>query len=569
MRFVRLVSLPPVLACFAAIGFAAPAAAEQDLYVTHGSVPGGLTAFTIGAGGTLGPVVGSPYALSAFPGQMAISPLTHDLYAGGGGPYGFSASPTDGALTPLSGSPFAPNGESVADLAISPDGQRVFAVTGLNNKLRVYDVGADEGLTQVGPAYAPGNTPLGLALSPDGKNLFAPLANANTIAAYNVAVDGTLTLRPDSPFSTGSQPFGAAVTPDGKFLYVSNFGGASVSAYNILPSGSLLQVSGSPFAVGSQPYELAISPDGAHLYTANQGSGNVSAKTIAADGTLSNVTGSPFAAGAGAKGIAMTPDGKHLYTANLFANNVTAYNVAGNGALATVAGSPYAIPTGGNGAVVTPDRTPTADFTATDAAGRTVNLNGSGSTDNDGTVVRYDWDFGDGITASDAAPTLDHTYAADGTYDVKLTVTDDMGCSTELVYTGRSPYCPIGTPAALTKQVVVDTAVTGAKLKAKGKQRVGGGKIILLAKVKTGEQVDVTVGGKISAGSKSFALKKVTKNVLPGGAKKIKLKLKKPTEATKVERALGRKVKAAIKAGFTDAAGNRAKRKAKVTLLPK
>lgn len=51
----------------------------------------------------------------------------------------------------------------------------------------------------------------------------------------------------------------------------------------------------------------------------------------------------------------------------------------------------------------------------------------SGSSDPDGTIVQYDWDFGDGTSAANAGATVVHSYAAAGTYDVTLTVTDDDG----------------------------------------------------------------------------------------------------------------------------------------------
>ncbi|HET6876605.1 MAG TPA: PKD domain-containing protein [Jatrophihabitans sp.] len=53
-------------------------------------------------------------------------------------------------------------------------------------------------------------------------------------------------------------------------------------------------------------------------------------------------------------------------------------------------------------------------------------FNGSASSDPDGNVQSYSWDFGDG-TASGSGVSTGHTYASPGTYTVTLTVTDDGG----------------------------------------------------------------------------------------------------------------------------------------------
>jgi serine protease len=68
---------------------------------------------------------------------------------------------------------------------------------------------------------------------------------------------------------------------------------------------------------------------------------------------------------------------------------------------------------------------PTADFTyaATDL---TVDFTDQ-STDSDGSVVSWAWDFGDGATSTTQNPS--HTYASSGTYPVTLTVTDDDGAT--------------------------------------------------------------------------------------------------------------------------------------------
>jgi PKD repeat protein len=70
------------------------------------------------------------------------------------------------------------------------------------------------------------------------------------------------------------------------------------------------------------------------------------------------------------------------------------------------------------------NKPPTAAFSSS-VSGLTASLDGSGSTDADGTVAGYAWDFGDGQTGS--GKTASHGYAAAGTYSVKLTVTDNAG----------------------------------------------------------------------------------------------------------------------------------------------
>ena len=52
---------------------------------------------------------------------------------------------------------------------------------------------------------------------------------------------------------------------------------------------------------------------------------------------------------------------------------------------------------------------------------------GDKSTDDDGTIVSRQWDFGDGSTSTEQSPT--HTYGSPGHYQAVLTVTDDDGAS--------------------------------------------------------------------------------------------------------------------------------------------
>jgi Tol biopolymer transport system component/PKD repeat protein len=74
---------------------------------------------------------------------------------------------------------------------------------------------------------------------------------------------------------------------------------------------------------------------------------------------------------------------------------------------------------------VTAGNTPPVASFASGCSGLTCSFDGSGSSDSDGTITNYTWNFGDGTTGSSAA--LSHTYAAAGTYTVMLTVTDNGG----------------------------------------------------------------------------------------------------------------------------------------------
>jgi mono/diheme cytochrome c family protein len=62
-----------------------------------------------------------------------------------------------------------------------------------------------------------------------------------------------------------------------------------------------------------------------------------------------------------------------------------------------------------------------------------IQFDGSGSTDPENDALTYAWDFGDGNAASGAMPV--HTYAAAGTFDVSLVVSDGMSSSAPSVTT--------------------------------------------------------------------------------------------------------------------------------------
>jgi LysM repeat protein len=83
-----------------------------------------------------------------------------------------------------------------------------------------------------------------------------------------------------------------------------------------------------------------------------------------------------------------------------------------------------------------------------------VTFDGSGSSDPDGVIDRYEWDFGDGNTGNGQSVT--HGYSGTGAFVVTLTVTDncgDIGSDTvDVTITGPTPPPPgTGTPTATTQ----------------------------------------------------------------------------------------------------------------------
>jgi PKD repeat protein len=121
----------------------------------------------------------------------------------------------------------------------------------------------------------------------------------------------------------------------------------------------------------------------------------------------------------------LTPDAQTYTDPGLFNAKFRVTDTGGAWDVDTVAVQAFG--TGGG-----PNDPPSAVFTATPGSfdvPATVRFDATGSSDEDGTIVRYDWDFdGDGIyEIYDAASVLDWTYTEPNYYNVSLRVTDSGG----------------------------------------------------------------------------------------------------------------------------------------------
>ncbi len=79
------------------------------------------------------------------------------------------------------------------------------------------------------------------------------------------------------------------------------------------------------------------------------------------------------------------------------------------------------------------------------------------STDSDGSIAVRSWNFGDGSTSTSTSPSK--TYAAAGTYNVRLTVTDNLGASHSVTKAVTVTAAPVG---GVLSNGVARTGLSGA-----------------------------------------------------------------------------------------------------------
>jgi parallel beta-helix repeat protein len=115
---------------------------------------------------------------------------------------------------------------------------------------------------------------------------------------------------------------------------------------------------------------------------------------------------------------------------------------------------------------VTKNQPPIANFTyipLNPIINQTVTFNASNSSDSDGTITNFEWDFGDGNTTNTTEGIITYFYTSAEDYTVNLTVTDDEGAtnSTSKVITVYPPTI-IYVPDDYAKiQWAVDNATAG------------------------------------------------------------------------------------------------------------
>jgi 6-phosphogluconolactonase (cycloisomerase 2 family) len=463
----------------------------RTLYISNGG--GNIATFTINAGGNL--------ALLNIVGDMGrtlrgivISPDGHTAYVVDSDASTVSAFDIDeqGLLTPIgrpvetdpkaSGpfeecGPMARQGPCAFGVTIAPDGRSVYVTNTNSHTVSSFRVRPDKTLSLLGdPVPAGGTGPRGLAISPDGRRLYVSLRDNDSVQVFGVSGGGMLrpmgapvslpecTPTPGNPPIPQCSPFWVSISPDGRTLYVSGFESGDLSTFAVGSDGGLTAI-GPRVPVARIPEAIPITPDGRFLYAASIDANAVFAFAIGDNAQLNSLGLFPTCAEAhipaacGAVSAVISPDARNLYVANTFkeinTNDVLSFTINSDGTLSQIG----AIPTGGDrplfqALAIRPNQGPTA---ALAIAGGVVNqpiaFDASRSSDSDGQIIRYDWDFGDGNTAPNGGPNPTHNYRQPGRYRASVTVTDNEGCSDRFVSTGQTALCN-GSPAATSSRVV-------------------------------------------------------------------------------------------------------------------
>jgi 6-phosphogluconolactonase (cycloisomerase 2 family) len=310
------------------MGIATDPAGARAYIANAGST---ITGFSIGGGGTLGALSGSPYAAPASQSAYAIAVDSSGRFAytanynnaGTGGVSEFSIDSGTGALTSLGA---ATAGLGSYAIATDPAGRFVYVANYTGVSVSGYTINASTGaLTQIDAdpvtagvqdfaAGGAGSYPSGIAVDPTGR--FVYIANDNTsITAYSInALTGMLTHIDADPGTAGVQDvsstraFAIAIEPTGRWAYVTHSGGFdTVDVYSIDATTGVLTATGSYQATGSNPWSATVDASGRFLYVANYYGNTVSVYSIdSATGAITPVTNSPFATGSYPRGIAAT-----------------------------------------------------------------------------------------------------------------------------------------------------------------------------------------------------------------------------------------------------------------------
>ena len=254
------------------------------------TVPGSISVFAIGSGGSLTEVPGSPF-FTTTPAMTTVSTTPNDFVEVAATATVFPGIGVNGTVNSVCQVPGT----------TPPTSEFLYAVDTLGYKVFEFQVDTSTGAltnppgqTSI-PAVATDQVPAGIAVDPCDRFVYVSNSRTNKISAFKVCIavqsqslcsvaDGSLVPVAGSPFSlTGSAngPGPLVVDPFGNNVYVLDTLSNTVSPLKIAPiSGALSPLSPATVATGSGPVSIAIRKDDNWLFVANYGSIGLGGSTV-------------------------------------------------------------------------------------------------------------------------------------------------------------------------------------------------------------------------------------------------------------------------------------------------
>jgi 6-phosphogluconolactonase (cycloisomerase 2 family) len=172
--------------------------------------------------------------------------------------FGFSVG-SGGVLTAVPGSPFAA-GDQPSAAASDAKSTYVYVTDAVRGDVLGYTVGSTGALTALsGSPYPAGNDPTGVVVDPTYAYAYVSNSTDATVTAYSMS-SGVLTRI--NNYATGLQPVALGIDPStNHFLFTVNFLDNTVSDFELSPTaGTLLDAQFSPFTTNAQPVAAAAIP---------------------------------------------------------------------------------------------------------------------------------------------------------------------------------------------------------------------------------------------------------------------------------------------------------------------
>jgi len=224
------------------------------------NIPGSVSVFSIGSGGALTEVAGSPFVIQETsppllttpnqpqPESLAVSNQGNFLYLAdrnNGTVVGYAFDSTTGVLSPVPGQAF-PAGSSPSVVFSPPAGNFLYVANAGSNDIFAFSVNGDGSLSAVTTSgsttqftISTGIGPIALLSDPGAKYIFALANGGSQITGYTMNhVTGLLTAVVAATASTGANPVAFTIRSDGSkngdfWIFTSNFGGNSVSTFKL------------------------------------------------------------------------------------------------------------------------------------------------------------------------------------------------------------------------------------------------------------------------------------------------------------------------------------------------